>query len=201
MWSLCSKIRKTQRGDLIMSNVFVYWDDIYTNGKGMYCTEQYLINNFAKVKETLEGGGKLYADKYTDDIYTKVENTWEVLKGKTIRCNYAQIFKDDDSLLLCNNIADVDSSIWDNVEGGELFEYFNEDGDEITWEEYAKSTGLVESNRRDIYQYYLINDSLAHMLIEHTDNIIMYSDKLDLYVLGVTHFGTGWSCVAEDFVW
>ena len=29
---------------------FVYWDDMYTNGKGRYCTEQYLINNFYELK-------------------------------------------------------------------------------------------------------------------------------------------------------
>lgn len=178
-----------------METKFVYWDDIYTNGKGKYCTEQYLINNFYEKKDDI------YVSSY--DTYTKVEDTYNELKGKTVRCNYSQIFHDNDSLLLCNNIVEVDECLYENVEGGELYDYYDEDGNEITYDEYEEigwENGASECCR-DIYQYYLINDSLARMLIEHTDNIIFYSDKLDLYVLGVTHFGTGWSCVAEDFIW
>ena len=178
-----------------MDTKFVYWDDIYTNGKGRYCTEQYLINNFYEKKDDI------YISSY--DTYTKVEDTYSELQGKTVRCNYSQIFHDNDSLLLCNNIVEVDECLYENVEGGELYDYYDTDGNEITYDEYEElgwENGAYEEPR-DIYQYYLINDSLAHMLIKHTDNIIFYSDKLDLYVLGVTHFGTGWSCVAEDFIW
>lgn len=185
-----------------MDTKFVYWDDIYTNGKGKYCTEQWLINNFYEDKS--EKDDKVYVSKYDDkDVYVKVENAYEECKGKTVRCNYAQLFHDEDSLLLCNNIPEVDDGLWDNVEGGEVCDYYNKDGDEITREEYEElgwENGAREEYR-DIYQYYLINESLARMLIDHTDNIVFYSDVLDLYVLGVTHFGTGWSCVSEDFVY
>ena len=184
-----------------MDNKFVYWDDIYTNGKGRYCTEQNLINNFYKQQKL--GNKDIYVSKYDEnDVYVKVENPHEELSGKTVRCNYAQLFSDNDSLLLCNNIPQVDAYLFDNVEGGELCEYYNEDGDEITREEYEElGWEHATEQYRDIYQYYLINESLAHMLINHTDNLVFYSDALDLYVLGVTHFGTGWSCVDEDFVW
>lgn len=182
-----------------MDNKFVYWDDIYTNGKGQYCTEQYLINNFYKRND--DGA---YVSTYNDkDTYIKVNDTWNELKGKTVRCNYAQLFNDNDSLLLCNDIVEVDEYLFDNIEGGELYDYYDKDGNEITREEYDElgwENDAVEQ-MRDIYQYYLINESLADMLKEHTDNIVFYSDKLNLYVLGVTHFGTGWSCVAEDFRW
>lgn len=176
---------------------FVYWDDIYTNGKGIYCTEQYLINNFYERND--EGA---YVSEH-GGTYTKVENAYEELQGKTVRCNYAQLFHNNDSLLLCNNIVNVDNSIWDNIENGDLYDYYDKDGNEITRDEYEELgwENGAEEQMRDVYQYYLINESLAHMLINHTDNLIFYSDELDLYVLGVTHFGTGWSCVAEDFRW
>ena len=183
----------------MMDIKFVYCDDVYTNGKGRYCTEQYLINNFYKRND--EGA---YTRDYADEgIYTKVENAYEELKGKTVRCNYAQLFHDNDSLLLCNEIVNVDEFLFDNVEGGELYDYYDKDGNEITHEEYYELGWENDATEqmRDIYQYYLINESLADMLMRHTDNIVLYSDKLDLYVLGVTHFGTGWSCVAEDFRW
>lgn len=176
---------------------FVYWDDIYTNGKGNYCTEQYLINNFYERND--EGA---YVSEH-GGTYTKVENAYEELKGKTVRCNYAQLFHDNDSLLLCNDIPKVDELLWDNIEGGELYDYYDKDGNEITREEYEELgwENDAQEQMREIYQYYLINESLAHMLINHTDNLVFYSDKLDLYVLGVTHFGTAWSGVAEDFRW
>lgn len=176
---------------------FVYWDDIYTNGKGKYCTEQYLINNFFKRND--EGA---YVSGY-GGTYTKVNDTWNELQGKTVRCNYSQLFHDNDSLLLCNDIVKVDEFLFDNIEGGELYDYYDKDGNEITREEYEElgwENGATEQ-MCDIYQYYLINESLANMLKEHTDNIVFYSDKLNLYVLGVTHFGTAWSGVAEDFRW
>ena len=182
-----------------METKFVYWDDIYTNGKGQYYTEQYLINSFYERND--EG---VYVSRYDDkDTCTKVNDTWNELQGKTIRCNYAQLFHDNDSLLLCNDIPKVDELLWDNVEGGELYDYYDEEGNEITKEEYDELGWESGANEqmRDIYQYYLINKSLADMLKEHSDNIVFYSDKLKLYVLGVTHFGTGWSCVAEDFRW
>ena len=51
----------------------------------------------------------------------------------------------------------------------------------------------------DIYQYYILNDGDAERLIEHTNEIIYYNSKLDMYLLGVTHWGTSWECVETDF--
>ena len=165
---------------------YVYWDKIFKNEEGNYHTEEHLEHN-SWLKE-----------KYT---WAEVTDRDE-LDGKKIRCNYSQLFRDDDVLLLCNNIREVDDSIFDNVEGGELYWYEDEDGNELT-EEEVEERGWENVNQidHDIYQYYLIDNMLAHSLINHTDNIVMYSDKLDLYVLGVTHCGTSWSYVAEDFVW
>ena len=148
---------------------FVYWDDIYTNGKGRYCTEQYLINNFYERND--EG---VYVSEH-GGTYTKVENAYEELKEKTVRCNYAQLFHDNDSLLLCNEIVNVDECLFDNIEGGELYDYYDKDGNEITYEEQDELGGEngATEQMRDIYQYYLINNSLADMLGRHTDSIIV----------------------------
>jgi hypothetical protein len=51
---------------------------------------------------------------------------------------------------------------------------------------------------RDIYQYYIISDSGARILSDHTDEIIFYNDTLDMYVWGVTHWGTSWNYVLTD---
>lgn len=50
----------------------------------------------------------------------------------------------------------------------------------------------------EIYQFYIISDYGAEFLIEHTDEIVFYNEKLDLYLWGITHFGTAWDYVLTD---
>lgn len=89
------------------------------------------------------------------------------------RLSYKNLFYNDDSLVLCNNIAD-------DYEYLELQSGFNND------DEYL-----------EVYQYYIITDNLAKRLIE-INEIVYYHEKLDIYVLGVTHFGTSWDYVLTD---
>ena len=92
------------------------------------------------------------------------------------RLSYKNLFYNDDSLILCNNIAyDVDEL--ELVSG----DYYNEDGDYY----------------EEIYQYYIIDESLADRL-KDINKLIFYHNRLDIYVLGVTHFGTGWDYVLTD---
>lgn len=50
----------------------------------------------------------------------------------------------------------------------------------------------------EVYQYYIISDSGYEILSELTDEIVYYIPVLDVYVWGVTHYGTGWSYVLTD---
>ena len=51
----------------------------------------------------------------------------------------------------------------------------------------------------DIYQYFIIDFSAAERFAEYTNEIVMYNDDLDLYILCVTHCGTGWDYVAANW--
>ena len=85
-------------------------------------------------------------------------------------------------LVLCNNIASLDDSIFDNVSVPLWYE--NEDGEEI---------------KTEIYQYFLFNGS--EWEIEQLNKygiITSYSDKLECNVLLVDHFGTSWDYVLTD---
>ena len=88
-------------------------------------------------------------------------------------------------LVLCNNIAEVDDSIWENVQVGNLY---NEEDDEYT----------------EIYQFYLCNlsesdiASLKELTNDNNDIIISYSDMLDCHVLMVDHWGTSWDYVGTS---
>lgn len=55
-----------------------------------------------------------------------------------------------------------------------------------------------EQNYTDeIYQYYIVSDNGAEILKE-INEIVFYNEELDMYVWGVTHWGTSWDYVLTD---
>lgn len=88
------------------------------------------------------------------------------------RLSYKNLFYNDDSLILCNNIAN-------------------------NWEYLEQQSGFDDDEYTDIYQYYIIDDDVAKRLQE-INEIIYYHNDLDIYILGVTHWGTRWSYVLTD---
>lgn len=49
-----------------------------------------------------------------------------------------------------------------------------------------------------VYQDYIITESGYEFLKEHTDELVFYNPKLDIYVWAITHFGTAWDYVLTD---
>ena len=50
----------------------------------------------------------------------------------------------------------------------------------------------------EVYQYYIITESGYRFLEDFTDEIVYYNEQLDMYVWGITHFGTSWDYVLTD---
>lgn len=50
-----------------------------------------------------------------------------------------------------------------------------------------------ENLETDIYQYYIINPADVTYFNKYTDYPIYYSEEYDLYLVGITHYGMGWS--------
>ena len=78
----------------------------------------------------------------------------------------------DMSLVLCNNICEIDDNIYNNMR--------------FEWDE-----------SEDIYQWFLtdLTESSVEWLEENFDLKFTYSELLDCFVLCVDHFGTRWSSV------
>ena len=55
-----------------------------------------------------------------------------------------------------------------------------------------------QDNQHEIFQYYIIDDRLAEILKEWTDEIVYYIPLLDIYVWGITHCGTSWDYVLTN---
>lgn len=49
-----------------------------------------------------------------------------------------------------------------------------------------------------VYQWYIVSSSGAEMIQEYTDEILYYHEELDMYLWGVTHWGTAWDYVLMD---
>lgn len=103
-------------------------------------------------------------------------------------------------IVLCNNIVNVDESVLYNMEGFGEERYYNENGEEITEEEYLSDENAYSENYEpEIYQYYLCNVSeWEKEQLQGMGIILSYSDMLECDVLCVDHFGTSWDYVLTD---
>lgn len=108
-------------------------------------------------------------------FYISNENELNELEKKTGYVSYKRIIdRYINSLVLCNNITEVDKLVY------EYMSNFDE----------------------EIFQYYLCNltDFEKEILIEY-GIILSYSEKLELNVLCVEHWGTSWDYVMTDVEW
>lgn len=75
---------------------------------------------------------------------------------------------------------------------------YDEEGTEIR-ELYQAIEDLEEEeqNNIEIMQYFIVSDNGARIL-EEINEIVFYNDALDMYVWGVTHWGTSWDYVLTN---
>ena len=112
---------------------------------------------------------------------------------------------------------EMESGMIDNSD--EIQELYNEIGSiqfDIDIEEYKNEEELAEmkskieelenkveeleneqSYSNEIFQYYIVDDNGARILSE-CNEIVFYNEELDMYVWGVTHWGTSWDYVLTD---
>lgn len=84
--------------------------------------------------------------------------------------------------------------VGDCVLNNYIFEYAG-------YENWALENGEEEDDYGDyleVYQYYIITDGGARMLAELTDELVYYHEELDMYLWGITHYGTSWDYVLTD---
>ncbi|EPD59103.1 hypothetical protein HMPREF1215_00710 [Coprococcus sp. HPP0074] len=55
-----------------------------------------------------------------------------------------------------------------------------------------------QSYNQDIFQYFIVSDQGVEMIKQYTDDPLFYNETLDMYVWGITHFGTSWNYVLTD---
>lgn len=55
-----------------------------------------------------------------------------------------------------------------------------------------------EQEPPECYQFFIVDDAGAEIIQEWTDDPLFYCEALDMYVWGVTHWGTSWDYVLTD---
>ena len=66
------------------------------------------------------------------------------------------------------------------------------------WELVSGDDCCGEDEYYDIYQHYIISETGYDFLREFTDELVYYNNELDVYLWGITHFGTSWDYVLTE---
>lgn len=88
-------------------------------------------------------------------------------------------------------IEELEEQIEDLEEGFEEYTDIQEKIDELKEEQ-------EQSYNQDIFQYYIVSDQGAEMIKQYTEDPLFYNETLDMYIWGITHYGTAWSYVLTD---
>lgn len=99
----------------------------------------------------------------------------------------------DNIMYVINEFIEADESFEDSAKHLEMLAKMEKLQDEINeLEEEAEN-----SYNTEIYQYYIVSSRGAEIL-KKINEIVFYNEELDMYVWGVTHFGTSWDYVLTD---
>lgn len=110
-----------------------------------------------------------------------------------------------------DKISDIEAEIAELNEQAEALEYEGKNAEASELYEQAEALETKrdkleeekdeleqeEDEQPEIYQWYIVSDEGARIL-EEFNEIVYYHEKLDMYLWGVTHYGTSWSYVLTD---
>lgn len=136
---------------------------------------------------------KAFDAVYTGDIISRTSEffgEWELENGSYYMC------------------YDTDGEEYTEAEADELIDELQDKLDELEEDEEANADEIAELERRieklqdshyqEVFQWFIISDNGAEILKEWTEEIVFYNAELDMYVWGVTHWGTSWDYVLTD---
>lgn len=99
----------------------------------------------------------------------------------------------DDIMYDISEMIDTDESFEDSAKHLEMVAQMEELQDEINELEEEQEN----SYNAEIFQYFIV-DSQGAEILKECEEIVFYNEELDMYVWGVTHWGTSWDYVLTD---
>lgn len=86
--------------------------------------------------------------------------------------------------------AELAKRVWDCILANTARQQI-EDAEDFAWTLYDEEN----DEYIDSYQSYIITQSGAEYLQRNTSEVVVYSEKFDLYFWEITHYGTAWTHV------
>ena len=132
------------------------------------------------------------------------------------RVDYATLAKAFDAVLnndIMNLTYDIGS--WEQVSGiidnTDEIEELEEKRDELEEENEKNPSQIIENEineqieeleneqneYQEVFQWFIVDDWGARLL-QDIDEVVYYNEKLDMYLWGVTHYGTSWDYVLTN---
>ena len=99
--------------------------------------------------------------------------------------------------ILNNNIINYEIDNWQLINGSDI-KYCNTVTGEYMEYDNIENWDNIEESYIDIFQYYIIDDWGVEFLENYTEEIVYYNEVLDIYLWGITHWGTSWDYVLTD---
>ena len=119
-----------------------------------------------------------------NDIMNKTYDIgyWEMVSGFVDNSDEIEELNEQIEELEAKNEDEPDAAIDDQIEElQEKIEELENEQDELP----------------EVFQWYIIDDNGARICQEFNE-IVYYNEKLDIYLWGVTHWGTSWDYVLTD---
>lgn len=133
-----------------------------------------------------------------DDVENAIYDFNEAIKYKDFEYEDAdEVTHDFDIDEAVTELESLD--LWEIREN--LESYDSEIAEEIERLEAEKEqleNEAVSLENAEIFQYFIIDGNGADILQHWTNEIVFYNSELDMYVWGITHFGTAWDYVLTD---
>lgn len=101
------------------------------------------------------------------------------------------------NMILNNNIIKYEIDYWECLNGSDIRYYNTSTGEYMEYDD-IENWDDIEESYLDIYQYYIITRYGYEILEKFTDEIVYYNEELDIYLWGITHYGTSWDYVLTD---
>lgn len=162
-----------------------------TNWQGATISEYGLKNGYIDYQCLADiVGNKILANNITELFYSNLNNSFiEPVQVNGIIDNRELIEQWENLSAALNDI--IHNSICDQVNN-----YIENEVAAI--QDIIDDLEQEQDTERDIFQYYIISENGAMILQDYTSEIVYYIPILDIYVWGVTHFGTPWENVLTD---
>ena len=74
-----------------------------------------------------------------------------------------------------------------------------EDWEKQNDDEEDEEQEALPADNEEVFQWFIISEHSVEFFVHYTNELIYYSESLDMYLLGVTHFGTAWSGVMTEW--